>query len=402
MTSPASPPDTVYDALVLGAGGAGLMCALTAGQRARSVAVIDHAPTPGGKIIVSGGGRCNFTNLDTTAANYVSQNPHFAKSALSRFTPADFVAMVDRHGVAWHEKKLGQLFCDGTARQIVDLLVKECERAGVRLLMRHTIEAVERVEGGFRVLTDRGALSGRALVVATGGLSLPKLNATGVGFDLARQFGIPLVERAPALDGFVFNDLNMNEFEGLSGCAVEVALSTNGVTFREALLFTHTGLSGPAALQVSLHWRPGDPVVVDFAPSLTREALATALMSRRGNRGELKNQVASLMPRRLAERLCELALPETEDVANLSGKEIAAFSERLKRWTFVPARTVGYHKAEVTRGGVDTTALSSKTMEARAVPGLYFIGEVVDVTGWLGGYNYQWAWASGHAAGLAI
>ena len=377
------------------------MCALTAGQRGKAVAVLDHAASPGGKIVISGGGRCNFTNLDTSAANYVSQNPHFAKSALSRFTPADFIALVDKHGVAWHEKKLGQLFCDGTARQIVDLLVKECDAAGVTRLMKRRIARVEKTERGFRVHTDQGDVSGRALVVATGGLSLPKFHATGLGFDLARQFGIPLVERAPALDGFVFNDLNQSEFEGLAGNAVEVRMETRGVAFRESLLFTHTGLSGPAALQVSLHWRPGDPVTVDFVPALSREALLAALAANRSSRAELKGQLAAWLPRRLAERLCDLRLP-SDDVANLSGRELAAFAAQIQAWSFVPARTVGYHKAEVTRGGVDTAALSSKTMEARGVPGLYFIGEVVDVTGWLGGYNYQWAWASGRAAGLAV
>ena len=401
MESERPPSPLEFDAVILGAGGSGLMCAAVAGRRGRQVAVIDHAPRAGGKIIVSGGGRCNFTNVGATPAQYVSDNPHFARSALARYTPADFIALVNRHGVAWHEKKLGQLFCDGSAQQIIDLLVRECDAAGARLFLKRAVLGVEHQQGRFTVRTDHGDFCAPALVVATGGLSLPKLHATGLGYDIARQFGLKLVTRAPALDGFVFDDLNMKQFEGLSGLSLEVNIEAGGVGFRESLLFTHTGLSGPAALQASLHWRPNQPVILNFVPALSPDALVEALHQRRG-RGEWRALLSEHMPRRLAERLVDLHLPAEAEPSRLTRKELVALAQGWQRFSFVPARTVGYHKAEVTRGGVDTAELSSKTMEARRVPGLYFIGEVVDVTGWLGGYNYQWAWASGSAAGQAV
>ena len=391
-----------HDVLILGAGGAGLMCALTAAGRGRDVVVLDHAQRPGGKIVISGGGRCNFTNRSVTAKNFVSQNPHFAKSALSRYTPADFIALVERHGIAYHERKHGQLFCDISAKLLVKMLVDECERAGVDLRMGHTIEAVERTDSGFCVRTQRGELAAPKLVVATGGLSIPKFGATGLGYTLASQFGLRLVTRSPALDGFVFRAADQERMGGFEGNAIDASVSTNGITFRESLLFTHTGLSGPVALQASLHWNPGDPVFINFLPALSREALLAWLTERRGSRAELKNQLAGLLPRRIAERLCELFLPEGFSLANASKSALLELCDHLQNWRFVPERTVGYHKAEVTRGGVDTDELSSKTMEAKRVPGLYFVGEVVDVTGWLGGFNYQWAWASGWAAGSAL
>ncbi len=377
------------------------MCARVAGLRGRRVAVIDHAARPGGKLIVSGGGRCNFTNRDVSAANFVSENIHFVRSALARFPPGEIIALLERHGVPYHERKHGQLFCDRSAKDLIDLLVRECTDVGVRFFMEHTIERVEPIEG-YTVTTDHGLFSAPAVVVATGGLSLPKLGATGVGYDVARRFGHAIVARAPALDGFVFSDEDRARLDGFSGNAIDAELTTNGVTFRENLLFTHLGFSGPVALQASLHWREGDVVWINFVPALSREALLDWFVSRRGSRAEMKNQMAALMPRRLAERLCDLYLPSGFDLGNLSKVDLAAFCEQLQHWRFVPARTVGYHKAEVTRGGVDTAELSSKTMESRRAPGLYFIGEVVDVTGWLGGFNYQWAWASGHAAGLAV
>ncbi|MFH1726700.1 MAG: NAD(P)/FAD-dependent oxidoreductase [Elusimicrobiota bacterium] len=391
-----------FDAVILGAGGAGLMCALTAARRGRRVVVLDRAAKPGGKLIISGGGRCNFTNRDVSAKNFVSGNEHFAKSALSRFTPADFIEMVEAHGIAYHERKHGQLFCDGSAQQIIDLFVEDCAKAGVEIYLKHEILTAARTAGGYLVTTDQGAFEAKSLVVATGGLSFPKSGATPAGYEIAEQFGLKVTARAPALDGFVFSDADRKRLEGFSGIALEAAMTTNAVVFREDLLFTHAGFSGPVALQASLHWNAGDEVRVDFIPALSREELMEWFSSRKGNKLEIKNQMAALVPKRLAARFCDLYLPETLDMGNFPKKDLAAFCERLQDWRFVPAGTVGYGKAEVTRGGVDTSELSSKTMEARKASGLYFIGEVVDVTGWLGGFNYQWAWASGRVAGESL
>ena len=391
-----------FDAVVLGAGGAGLMCALTAGKRGRKVAVLDHAAKPGGKIIISGGGRCNFTNREVSSKNFVSRNEHFAKSALSRFTPEDFIAMVESRGIAYHERKHGQLFCDGSAQQLIDMLTDACAQAGVEVLLEREIVSVARTGGRYLVKTDQGDFEAGALVVATGGLSLPKFGATAVGYDIAEQFGLRIVARAPALDGFVFSDADRAKLDGFAGIALDAVMTTNGVVFRENLLFTHAGFSGPAALQASLHWDAGDEVRIDFIPALSREELMRWFAARKGGKAELKNQMAALVPKRLAERFCDLYLPEPLDLGNLPKKELAVFCARLQDWAFIPNGTVGYGKAEVTRGGVDTAELSSKTMEAKRTPGLYFIGEVVDVTGWLGGFNYQWAWASGRAAGEAL
>jgi len=391
-----------FDALILGAGGAGLMCALTAGKRGRKVVVLDHAAKPGGKIIISGGGRCNFTNREVSAKNFVSANEHFAKSALSRYTPEDFIALVESHGIAYHERKHGQLFCDASAQQIIDMLVKSAREAGAELFLKHKILAAAKTNDGYLVTTDQESFAAKKLVVATGGLSLPKFGATSLGYDIAKQFGLKLVTRVPALDGFVFSDADRVKLEGFSGIALDAVMTTNGVVFRENLLFTHAGFSGPVALQASLHWNAGDEVRINFIPGLSREGLMEWFASRKGNKLEIKNQMAALVPKRLAERFCDLYLPETLDMGNYPKKEIAAFCDQLQNWRFIPAGTVGYGKAEVTRGGVDTDELSSKTMEAKKAPGLYFIGEVVDVTGWLGGFNYQWAWASGKAAGDAL
>lgn len=393
---------SAYDAVVLGSGGAGLMCALTAARRGRRVAVLDHAAKPGGKLIISGGGRCNFTNREVSADNFVSENKHFAKSALSRFTPEDFIAMVEAHSIAYHERKHGQLFCDGSAQQIIDMFVDDCVRAGVEILQKRDILKAERLNDGFLVTTDQGVFTAPKLVVATGGLSFPKFGATPVGYDIAKRFGLKIVPRAPALDGFVFSDADRERLEGFSGIALDATMATNGISFRENLLFTHAGFSGPVALQASLHWKPGGEVRIDFIPALSREELMEWFSSRKGNKLEIKNQMAALVPKRLAERFCDLYLPDALDMGNYPKKEIAAFCEKLQDWRFVPAGTVGYGKAEVTRGGVDTAELSSKTMEARKAPGLYFIGEVVDVTGHLGGHNFQWAWASAQAAGSSL
>ncbi|OGR96034.1 MAG: hypothetical protein A2V88_13305 [Elusimicrobia bacterium RBG_16_66_12] len=391
-----------FDVVILGAGGAGMMCALQAARRGRRVALLDHSDKAGGKLIVSGGGRCNFTNLSVTAEDFVSKNPHFCKSALSRFTPVDFIAMVEARGIAYHERRHGQLFCDASAQQIIDMLTSDCRKAGARFFLQHKILSVSKTEAGSLVKTDRGEFSAASLVVATGGLSIPKIGATGLGYDIARQFGLKLVDTAPALDGFVFSESDRRQLAGFSGIALDATVTCNGASFRENLLFTHAGFSGPAALQASLYWRPGDAVHVDFLPGLTREELLTWFSGRKGGRAELKNQMAGLMPKRLAERFCDQLLPNLADLGNLPKKELEAFCAQLKDWIFVPGGTVGYGKAEVTRGGVDTDELSSKTMEARKVPGLFFIGEVVDVTGRLGGFNYQWAWSSGWAAGQAV
>ena len=391
-----------FDAVVLGAGGAGLMCALTAGKRGRRVAVVDHAAKPGGKIIISGGGRCNFTNRSVTSENFVSRNEHFCKSALSRFQPEDFIAMVAAHGIAYHERKHGQLFCDASAQQIIDMLMKECRQAGVEFFLRQEILDLAKTDAGYRVKTDAAEFTAPSVVVATGGLSFPKFGATGIGYDAAVRFGLKMVDTVPALDGFVFSREDRAKLDGFSGIALDATMTCNGVSFRENLLFTHAGFSGPVALQASLHWNPGDTVVINFLPGLSRDELLAWFAGRKGGKAELKNQMGELVPKRLAERFCDLYLPYMTDLGNLPKKSLEDFCARLQEWRFVPAGTVGYGKAEVTRGGVSTDELSSKTMEAKKAPGLYFIGEVVDVTGWLGGFNYQWAWASGRAAGEAI
>ena len=391
-----------FDVVILGAGGAGMMCAIQAGRRGRRVAVLDHAAKAGGKIIISGGGRCNFTNLSVTAGNFVSRNGHFCKSALSRFTPEDFIAMVRAHGIAYHERKHGQLFCDVSAQLIIDMLAKDCREAGVELFLQHEIAGVRKGGTGYVVTTAKGDFAAESVVVATGGLSFPKFGATGVGYAVAEKFGLSLVATVPALDGFTFSAADRAELGGFSGIALDAAMTCNGVGFRENLLFTHAGFSGPVALQASLHWNPGDIVRIDFVPGLSREALQAWFFGRKGGKAELKNQMAELVPKRLAERFCDLYLPNLVDLGNLPKKDLETFCERLQNWPFTPAGTVGYAKAEVTRGGVSTDELSSKTLEAKKAAGLFFIGEVVDVTGWLGGFNYQWAWSSGWAAGQAV
>jgi predicted Rossmann fold flavoprotein len=406
----------VPDVLILGAGGAGMMCAIHAARRGRSVLLVDHGSKIGGKILISGGGRCNFTNTGASPAQYVSNNPHFCKSALSRYPSESFVQMVRGHGIAFHEKKLGQLFCDGSAQAIVDMLMAECEEAGARFALQTRIDRVERLPEGqqdgarveVRAALGAGgalqALRARSLVIATGGLSIPKIGATGLGYEIARQFGLRVTETAPALDGFTFASGEIQALKELAGLSIDVRIESRGVSFRENILFTHAGLSGPAALQASLHWYPGDEVRVDLLPDT--DALAWFIRKKKeGSRAIVKNLMSELLPARFADRFCELYWPAdlaTLPLPQVSERALEAFCGKLKAWSFVPSGTVGYSKAEVTRGGVDTDELSSKTMEARKVPGLYFIGEVVDVTGWLGGYNFQWAWASGWAAAQAV
>ena len=404
------------DAVVVGAGAAGLMCAIEAGKRGRRVVVLEHNPRIGRKILISGGGRCNFTNRHTTAENFVSRNPHFAKSALARYTPRDFIAMVERHGILYHEKTLGQLFCDRAAGEIVRMLEAECAAAGVRIETACDVSLagalpgarIGGTPGGFEVETCRGVFRCGALVIATGGLSIPKLGATPFGYAVARQFGLHIVECHPALVPFTFGGADRERFAGMAGVSADVtahvmagvSARASGPSFREKLLFTHRGLSGPAILQVSSYWRAGEHVEIDLLPGL---GFAAALAECRaaGARTEVRTVLARYLPKRLADRWCQVQ-GVSKPVAALGDREAAAIAADLHVWRVQPAGTEGYEKAEVTGGGVDTTGLSSRTMECRNVPGLYFIGEVVDVTGQLGGFNFQWAWASGAAAGRAL
>ena len=390
-----------FDVVILGAGAAGMMCAIQAGHRGRRVALIEHSASIGRKILISGGGRCNFTNVGTAPERYLSENPHFCTSALSRFTPEDFIGMVKEHGIRFHEKKLGQLFCDRSASEIVQMLAQECRAAGAVFLLQHETRSVHKNGLFFEIETDRGTFSANSLIIATGGLSLPKLGSSNLGYRIAKQFGIKIEPPAPALDGLVFSEEDQKKIEGLAGISIDSGVTVRNVSFRENILFTHSGLSGPAALQASLYWRPGDPVRIRLLPEMSVAQVNEWLLEkkRQGASAQIKNLLAELLPRRFCERFCELYLPNTQPLPQISQEALDGFSRRLQDWRIVPDRTVGYQRAEVTRGGVSTDDLSSKTMEAKKVPGLYFIGEVVDVTGWLGGYNFQWAWASGWASG---
>jgi predicted Rossmann fold flavoprotein len=386
-----------FDAIVLGAGAAGLMCAARAGQRGRRVLVLERASAPGKKILISGGGRCNFTNIGAAPANYLSANPHFAKSALARYTAQDFLELVESYGIAWHEKTLGQLFCDGSAKQIVAMLLEECAKGGVEIRCGEEITRVEQGDG-FTITTQKGSYRAPALVIATGGPSIPKMGATGFAYDLARQFGLKLVEPRPALVPLTLGGEEVL-FRDISGVSAPVVVSANKSSFAEAALFTHRGLSGPAILQASSYWRPGDPLFVDFLP---QRGAGWLLDAKRANpRAGLRAQLRDAFPARLADILTDKLALEGE-LGNLPDKALRAAGERLKRWEFRPNGTEGFAKAEVTVGGISTAELSSKTMAAKRMPGLYAIGEAVDVTGWLGGYNFQWAWASGVAAGDAL
>ena len=382
-----------YDAIILGAGGAGLLAAATAGKAGARVLVIDHADKPGKKILISGGGRCNFTNTWTEPECYLSENPHFAKSALSRYTQWDFLALVERHGIAWHEKTLGQLFCDGSARQIVAMLLDECRCGGVEIRLSTDIGEIGHADGRFRV----GNATAPQLVIATGGPSIPKMGATGKAYEIAHHFGLDVVTPRPALVPFTLGPEEML-FREISGVSCPVVARVRDVAFKEAALFTHKGLSGPAILQVSSYWTPGETV------SLTLVADAADMLraaKRRMPRAHLKAALAELLPSRLAEALAT-RIGIVKQLGNVADAELNNAAKTLTQLTFRPTGTEGFAKAEVTAGGINTAELSSKTMEARRVPGLYAIGEAVDVTGWLGGYNFQWAWSSGVAAGLAI
>ena len=387
-----------FDAIILGAGGAGLMCAAVAGQRGRRVLLIDHADEPGKKILISGGGRCNFTNINAGPGNYLSANPHFMKSALSRYTPSDFIALVDSYGIAWHEKTLGQLFCDGSAKQIVAMLLAECEKGGVTLQLGSAVRDIGHANGLYRLSCGNQVAEAPALVIATGGPSIPKLGATGFAYDLARKFGLKVVEPRPALVPLTLGG-DQVLFRELSGVATEVVARAGKAGFREAALFTHRGLSGPAILQVSSYWRHGEDVGIDFLPDAPTGWLTDAKRSK--PKLPLKSVLSSMLPTRLADTLVERIGIATE-IGNVADRRLEDAERQLRDWRFRPNGTEGFAKAEVTAGGISTAGLSSQTMEATAVPGLYVIGEAVDVTGWLGGYNFQWAWASGWAAGQAV
>ncbi len=388
-----------YDVIVLGAGAAGMMCAIRAGQRGRSVAVLDHAAAPGEKIRISGGGRCNFTNIHAGSKNFLSANPHFAKSALARFTPRDFLAMVERHGIAWHEKTLGQLFCDNSAKDIIRMLTDEMRAAGAQLLLRTETSGVEQIDSGYRISTSEGTFEAPSLVVATGGKSIPKMGASGFAYRIAEQFGLPLVETRPGLVPLTLDPQLLQRLAPLSGIAAPAEIRHGKTAFREALLFTHRGLSGPAILQISSYWREGEEITVAIEPDVDVFALLKKAKQANG-RQSAQTALAELLPKRLAQHFVE-AEGVSGNLADQSDKRLEQLAAAIQSWPVKPSGSEGYRTAEVTLGGIDTSCLDSRTMQVKAAPGLFFIGECVDVTGWLGGYNFQWAWASGHVAGEA-
>jgi len=397
-----------FDVLILGAGAAGLMAAIEAGRRGRRVAVLERAERPGKKILISGGGRSNFTNLHTQPENFLSANPHFAKSALARFTPADFIRLVERHRIAYHEKTLGQLFCDGSAQQIVDLLMSECAAAKVRVLLSTSVSEVRRDDssGVFTLFVGDSAFTAPALIVATGGLSIPKMGATGFGYDIARQFAVPIESCRPALVPLTLSGAELARFAELTGVSAAVAASRGKRSFHEKMLFTHRGLSGPAILQISSYWKKPEAIRIDWSPG---QPLLTPLRAPNARRdlAAVRSALRAHLPARLADRLSDhqlqlAGLDETTAPASFTNRALDQFERCLHAFAFTPSGTEGYEKAEVTAGGVSTNALSAQTMECRSARGLYFIGEVVDVTGQLGGFNFQWAWASGAAAGRAV
>jgi len=388
-----------FDVIVIGAGAAGLMCAITAGGRGRRVLVVDHANKVGKKILMSGGGRCNFTNVNTSPENFISHNPHFAKSALSRYTPWDFIALVEKHKIPYHEKKLGQLFCDHKSKDIVNMLLEECESVSADIKTLCDIQDI-RTGQPFQLKTSHGNYTCGSLVIATGGLSIPTMGASGFGYDLARSLGLKVWPTRAALVPFTMPKRQLEQLRDLSGISLDSVTHSDGTSFRENILFTHRGLSGPAILQISSYWKPGDPVEINLFPD---DDLSKLLEDARNDHPamELKNWLGTKLINRVAQRWCELWLPNKQ-MAQLSNKEIEQIVNKLQPWKIYPAGTEGYRTAEVTIGGVDTDEFSSKTMECKKIPGLYFIGEVLDVTGHLGGYNFQWAWASANAAGQYV
>lgn len=380
-----------YNTIILGAGAAGLMCAIEAAKRGRKTLVLEHAEKIGKKILISGGGRCNFTNTEAGPENFISENPHFCKSALARYTPQDFISLIEKHGIKYHEKKLGQLFCDGSAKEIVEMLQQECDDAGVEIKVNCSILEVSK-EDLFEVSTSEGKYQSETLVIATGGISIPQMGATDFGYKVAKQFRIKSTKTLPGLVPFT---LSYQSYSELSGLSIDSIVSCNGVRFRENILFTHKGLSGPAILQISNYWNPGDELVIDLLPD---KDIPEIMKENAENKTELANFLAQYWPKRFADKWCEINF-RSKPVNLLREKDISILSHELHNWHIIPKGTEGFGKAEVTKGGVSTDELSSKTMESNKVKGLYFIGEVVDVTGWLGGYNFQWAWASGFAAG---
>ncbi len=386
-----------FDVVVIGAGAAGLFCASVAGQLGSKVLLVDHSAKVAEKIRISGGGRCNFTNRDAGPANFLSANPHFCRSALARYTPQDFIGLVQRHRIAWHEKHKGQLFCDESAEDIIGMLLRECEQGSVTRWQPCGVQAVRQASSGFELDTERGPVRSTRVVIATGGLSIPKIGATDFGYRVAKQFGHRLIETRPALVPLTFDAAAWAPFSALAGLSLPVGICTGpakgGGAFDEDLLFTHRGLSGPAVLQISSFWKPGTPLHIDLAPHV--DLAAELARSKLGSKRKLGNELASLLPSRLAESW--LADQPDKLIADARDRELQQLAQSLKTWELTPSGTEGYRKAEVTAGGVDTRELSSQTLESSRVPGLHFIGEVVDVTGWLGGYNFQWAWASAHA-----
>ncbi|WP_347887867.1 NAD(P)/FAD-dependent oxidoreductase [Nitrosomonas europaea] len=389
-----------FDVIIIGAGAAGLMCAIEAGKRGRRVWLIDHSTKIAEKIRISGGGRCNFTNLHTQPQCYLSQNPHFCKSALRRYTPQDFIALVRKHGIAFHEKKLGQLFCDDSAKQIIAMLLAEAREAGVKLENPVQVHTIETVAGGYRLETSRGEQICASLVIATGGLSIPKIGATRFGYEVAKQFGLRVIQPRAALVPLVFDGTLLARCQTLSGLSVEADVRFRKQVFAEGLLFTHRGLSGPSILQISSYWEEGEPIVINLAPGT--DVLAFLKEQKQSQpRLHINNVLAEILPRRLAQSICD-ERNDSGPLANLSDTRLAALASAVNAWHVKPIGTEGYRTAEVTRGGVDTRELSSQTMEANKQPGLFFIGEVVDVTGHLGGFNFQWAWSSGYVAGQYV
>ena len=395
-----SSPIVSGDVLVVGGGAAGLMCALIAGQRGRRVIVLERANRVGKKILMSGGGRCNFTNVGTTPDNFLSANPHFCKSALARYTPAHFIALVERHRIAWHEKELGQLFCDESSKQIVAMLLAECAAAGVRIHVDCAIDSIRETDAGFAIGTRTGTFAAPAIVIASGGLSIPSMGASGFGYEIARQFGHQVLSTRAGLVPLTLSGTHLERWQDLSGVALPIEARCAAQSFRGAMLITHRGISGPAILQISSYWQPRDALTIDLLPDIDALTVLREQQARRSS-AELQTILAELLPKRFAQRLCETALIN-RPLQQYRDAEFSQIAADLKHWPIIASGTEGYRTAEVTLGGVDTDELSSTTMQSRCIPGLYFIGEVVDVTGHLGGYNFQWAWASGHAAGCVV
>ena len=390
-----------YDVIIIGAGASGLMCAIEAGKRGRKVLVLDHSKSIGNKIRISGGGHCNFTNINLNSENFLSQNPHFCKSALSCFTPQDFISMIKKHRIKYYEKEEGQLFCNGSSREIINMLIKECNDAGVEIRLNYLIKKIKRDDmpvSPFKVLSDNGMIESGSLVIATGGISYPELGATDIGYRVARQFGVRVTSLKPALVPFKLSPGDLKTFRELSGISMNTKVSCKGTEFRGDILFTHRGLSGPAILNISSYWENGDEIRINLLPDTD---VYEMFPIRHQSKVEMENLLSGFLPKRFAHTWCE-KYAESKPMNQYSVKELRSIAQKLRNWIIKPAGTEGYRKAEVTSGGVDTDGLSSKTMEAKNIPGLYFIGEVVDVTGQLGGYNLHWAWASGYAAGQYV